>query len=95
MSWKYKVKPSFHRAGMKKDWQDCSQEQMENLKRMRPNAFLFEEIKPPEPTPNMITEAARKTAEDIAKTEVLANQEEGEEAKQEEAKPPKKKKSKK
>ena len=58
--YRYKVKPSFWRSGMSKEWKPCTKEQAETLHRMRPNSYLIEEIKPPLPTPSMIAPKEEK-----------------------------------
>ena len=58
--YRYKVRPSFWRHGMSKEWKPCTKEQAEKLQRMRPNSYLIEEIKPPAPTPNMIAPKEEK-----------------------------------
>ena len=69
MNWEYKIKTSFHRAGMEKDWKKCTKEATEKLQRMRPNQFEYREIKAPEPTPSM---ALAKSEEEL-NAETIAN----------------------
>ena len=52
-NWKYKLMSLFHRSGMNKNWQPCTEAQKDNLKRMYPGKFEYKEIKPPNPTPSM------------------------------------------
>jgi len=65
--YRYKIKQSFWRSGMAKEWQQCTKQQAEKLERMRPNSYLIEEIKPPAPTPSMIAPKEEKKAKKAKK----------------------------